>query len=63
MTPNSPAIRVRKDGEGLTPVDRPRIEIVLDPVHFCSHETKPHATALKPIVEFAHTSEAKRDPK
>jgi hypothetical protein len=45
MTSNSPAIRVRQDADGLALID----------------ETKPHARALKSILEFAHASEDPRE--
>jgi hypothetical protein len=77
MTSNSRAIRAREDAKGLTPVERigsdalttnlrastdcTRIDIVLDPVHFCSYETKPPAKALKPTLEFACASEDPRE--
>jgi hypothetical protein len=77
MRSNSRAIRAREDAKGLTPVERigsgafttnlraftgcTRIEIVLDPIHFCSHETKPPAKALKLTLEFAHASEDPRE--
>jgi hypothetical protein len=68
MTSNSPAIDVRRDAGGLAPIsvlrapaDCPRIEILLDPVHFCSCEPKPHSKALKPMLEFAHASEDPRE--
>ena len=100
MTPNSAAIRVLRDADGLALIERigpyalttklpphkarvdpgrvtdlsvellndvraptncPRIEIVLDPVHFCNCETKPHSKALEPMLEFAHASEDPRE--
>jgi hypothetical protein len=45
MTSNSPAIRVRRDADGIALID----------------ETKPHAKALKPMLEFAHASEDPRE--